>query len=94
MDKRRAFDGETYDPDKDYYRLSGQLGAVWMIMFDGKWRSIPRIQELMGGQATTQSISARLRDFRKTKYGAHTVERRLKAEGFYQYRLIVNRGLE
>ena len=35
-----------------------------------------------------QSISARLRDFRKEKFGSHTVERRMIDRGLYEYRVI------
>jgi hypothetical protein len=37
-----------------------------------------------------QSISARLRDFRKEKFGSHTVERRMIDRGLYEYRVIPN----
>ncbi len=83
--KGKAFDGSTYEPYRDYARLTGQLGRVFDLMRDGNWRTIPQIAEITGG--SPQSISARLRDFRKDKYGAYAVERKLIGQGLYSYRL-------
>jgi len=42
-------------------------------------------------QASEGGVSARLRDFRKEKFGSHTVNRRRKAGGgTFEYQLIVN----
>ena len=81
----RAFDGGTYEPQRDYFRLSGQLKKVFDLMQDGMWRTIPLIAEIVGG--SPQAISARLRDLRKEKYGRHTVERRHLGDGLFTYRL-------
>lgn len=73
-----------------------QYNAVWRVMIDGRWRTLESIQntmiEEMGLYAPEQSISARLRDFRKKKHGAHTVDRfewQTKPRVF-KYRLIRN----
>ncbi len=81
----RAFDGETYAPERDYVRLNGQLARVHDFMSDGVWRTLAEISSGAGG--TEASVSARLRDFRKAKYWSRTVERRHIAGGLYQYRL-------
>lgn len=83
----KAFDGETYEAERDYFRLDGQLGRVFHLMKDGKWRTIPDIVEDTGG--SPQSVSARLRDFRKRKYGSHIVERKSLGGGLFTYRLTV-----
>lgn len=83
----RAFDGETYEPPRDHARLKGQLGAVYELMRDGRWRTIPAIVEVVGG--TPQSISARLRDLRKAKYGGHAVDRMSLGEGLFSYRVVI-----
>ncbi len=82
-----AFGGETYNPLRDYKRLTGQLQRVFSVMSDGKWRTLAEIAALADG--TEAAVSARLRDFRKRPYGSHTVERQHIGNGLYQYRLIV-----
>lgn len=82
----RAFDGETYEPERDYVRLTGQLGRVFNLMKDGQWRTLTQISRIT--QGSPQAISARLRDCRKAKYGGHTVERKWVDSGLWAYRLI------
>ena len=83
-------DGETYDRPRDQVRLNAQQQRVFDVMKDGKWRTIIAI-----GYVTRDpqaSISARLRDLRKPKFGGHIVERKYIADGLWQYRMIVNDG--
>ena len=82
----RAFSGETYEPELDYERLNGQLSRVYRLMRDGQWRTLEQIA--VAARGSPAAISARLRDFRKDKYGAHDVERRRVAGGLFEYRLI------
>lgn len=82
----RAFDGRTYHPGQDYVRLNGQLERVALLMNDGLFRTLAEIAAKVGG--TEASVSARLRDFRKTKYGAREVERERISGGLYRYRLV------
>jgi hypothetical protein len=85
-----AFDGATYDHKRDYARLTGQLGAVFNLMRDGQWRTLPEIaRDVKGSQP---AVSARLRDLRKEQYGGHSVDREYVAVGVWRYRLIVNRS--
>lgn len=86
---QKAFDGKTYDPSKDHKRLRGQLGRVHGLMRDGEWRTLRRIANGCGGSEA--SVSARLRDLRKPKYGSHVVERRRVSGGLYEYRLVVQK---
>lgn len=88
--KSVAFDGETYDPKKDGNRLSSQLDRVWNSMINGEWKTLAQLRKECGG--TEASISARVRDFRKEKFGSHTVESRRVAGGLWEYRLILNEG--
>ena len=80
------FDGITYDHRLDQARLTGQLLRVFELMRDGKWFTLERLREICGG--TTQSLSARLRDLRKPRFGAYTVERRRRTAGTWEYRLV------
>jgi len=86
----RAFDGDTYDPGRDYIRLHGLLLRVFRFMSDGRWHLLRDIALSCGG--TEASCSARLRDLRKQKFGAHDVVREHLGDGLYQYRLIINRA--
>jgi hypothetical protein len=80
-----AFDGKTYEPGKDHARLGGQLLAVFELMQDGAWRTLAEISAVVGGSEA--AVSARLRDLRKEKYGAHEVDRQRIEAGLWKYRL-------
>lgn len=57
-----------------------------MLMSDGEWRTLHEIAQITGG--TTQSVSARLRDLRKVKFGGYLVERKRvgeSEEGLHAY---------
>ena len=86
-DPRPEFDGATYDPAKDGKRLSTLLGKVWQCVSargSGEdkglvWWTLSELHQACGGSEA--SISARLRDFRKAKFGGHEVLRRRRAGG-------------
>jgi hypothetical protein len=83
-----TFDGKTFDKALDTARLGKQLMKVFQVMRDGQWRTLQEISELVG--APQQSVSARLRDFRKPRFGSLTVEsqrRGPKSRGVWEYRL-------
>lgn len=82
------FDGETYEPAEDQARLTGQALAVFQTMQGGAWWTLCSLSNATG--ASEASVSARLRDFRKARFGAHTVERERVSKGLWRYRLIVN----
>jgi len=84
------FDGESYDPALDHERLTTQLAAVRTAMLDGQWRTLEEIAVATGLQENTASISARLRDLRKSKFGGFSVDRRRRGdpkEGLWEYRV-------
>lgn len=83
-----AFGGATFDAERDENRLTRQKRDVWLFMKDGEWHTLPEISEATGHPEA--SISARLRDFRKPKFGSHTVQREYVERGLWQYRLIPN----
>lgn len=78
-------DGATYSPTFDYDRLNRQARDVFDVMRDGMWRSLRDIASLTDHPEA--SISARLRDFRKPKFGGLTVQRRRLDGGLFQYRI-------
>ena len=80
------FDGPDLEP-ADHVRLTHQHERVFVVMRDQRWRTLKQIAREAG--APEASVSARLRDFRKAKFGAHDVERRRVTQGTWQYRLLV-----
>jgi len=89
------FSGETYIPKFDKVRLTGQWERVSGVMSDSKWRTLSEIQRaihaLHGKHDSEAAISARLRDFRKPKFGSRTVNRRRRGEesrGLFEYQIV------
>jgi hypothetical protein len=76
---------ETAD---DVIRLNKQQARVWAVMLDGFWHTPKELEARTGDEWA--SISARLRDLRKSKYGGHWMERQSLGGGLYRYRLLVN----
>jgi hypothetical protein len=87
------FDGRTYLPERDGKRLKSQLEAVRYVMSDGRWRTIPEIHRelsVLGFYATETSISSRIRDLRKSKFGAFEVSSQpTNQRGLWAYRIEV-----
>lgn len=86
LEKTREFDGETFDIKRDGNRLRRQLDAVRNLMADGLWRTLRQISHNTGYPEA--SVSARLRDLRKSKFGSYVVERRYVERGLFEYRVI------
>lgn len=82
------FDGRTFDAEQDESRLASQLLAVRTLMVDGVWRSLSEIEGTLGYPQA--SVSARLRDLRKPKFGGYRVEgrRRKQGGGTWEYRVL------
>lgn len=75
-----------FDVRTDYERLNDQSRRVYDAIWDGQWRTLREIADITGDPEA--SISARLRDFRKTEFGTHTVERRRRggaSAGTWEY---------
>lgn len=69
----------------DTPRLNEQARRVYDLMADRQWRTLAQIAEATGDPEA--SVSARLRDLRKVRFGGHTVERRKASAGLHEYRL-------
>lgn len=83
------FDGGTYAREHDHARLTRQHARVRDLMLDGKWRTLDEIAAGTGDP--TASISARLRDLRKRKFGSFTVTRRARGDrrcGLFEYQVL------
>lgn len=78
-----AFAGETYDAKRDKPALTAQLDHVrsHMISRPG-WHTLEEIAAAVGLKTgvkpSTASVSARLRDLRKTGFGGYMIERRIR----------------
>lgn len=90
------FDGDTYEPPLDQARLSAQLNSVRACVFRHypAWLSLCEIAGHVGpaqGRPYPEaSVSARLRDLRKPRFGSYTVERRRRGSGrrgLFEYRV-------
>lgn len=86
----KRFSGATFDAERDAVRLTGQYLEVFDLMRDGQWRTLQQISQATGHPEA--SISARLRDFRKERFGRHEVERVFVSRGLFRYRLLANAG--
>lgn len=84
--KRTDFDGETFDRQQDGPRLSRQLESVFDLMQDGKWRTLREIAA--STKKPEASVSARLRDLRKERFGSWNVQREGLGDGLFRYRVV------
>lgn len=85
------FGGETFDPKLDCERLAGQLARVREFMLQDRRGTFATLGEIaLAARCSEASASARLRDLRKPRFGALTVERRRVpgARGLHEYRVL------
>lgn len=80
-------DGDTFDSGEDESRLNIQMNRTWAVMSDYQWHPSPELEQLVGD--SWASVSARVRDLRKPKFGGHRVESRRVpgGNGLWEYRL-------
>jgi hypothetical protein len=83
-----TFDGSDYVPERDDERLTRATEKIFVLMSDGKFRTLQRISLATGSPES--SVSAILRHFRKKRFGSHTVNKKPLGHGLYAYQLIVN----
>jgi hypothetical protein len=79
-------DGETYDHERDFVRLNRQQARVFRALSCGEWMTLEQLSDITGDPTT--SVSARIRDLRKERFGGHTVERLHIERGLWAYRLV------
>jgi len=58
------------------------------LLQDGKWHALSEFLAVCGMKYGTASLTARIRDLRKTKFGAHNIESRSKGTSLFEYRLV------
>jgi hypothetical protein len=89
---RRVFDGPSFEFSLDADRLGRQLESVrgWMLRHD--WQTLVEIARGAGySEAAVASISARLRDLRKPRFGSYLIDRRRRTAGIWEYRITARR---
>lgn len=81
------FDSGVELTPADHARLSNQLQRVIHVLHEG-WRTVPQIQArivaLYGVTDPEPSISAQIRNAKKTKHGGYAVERR-RVQNTYEF---------
>ncbi len=81
--------GVTFEEGLDRVRLNAQHKRVFEAMRNHHWRTLNEISRLTGDPEA--SVSARLRDFRKKKFGEWWLGRRRRGEGrrgLFEYQLL------
>jgi hypothetical protein len=82
------FDGATYERQLDQIPLNAQLAKVWSAVKSGQWFTLSGLSQVTG--CPEASVSARLRDLRKPRFGGFTVEReRVKGGRLFLYRVVI-----
>lgn len=80
------FDGDTYEPAEDEARLGAQLHRVKLAMASGEWFTLAKLASV--AHCSEASASARVRDLRKDRFGAWTIQRRRVSGGLHEYRRV------
>lgn len=88
-----VFDGETFDLGLDGIRLTSQLERVFWTMQDGEWLTYFEIaeyhQKTYGVTDSETGIAARIRDFRKERFGGYVVNSRRRSQGLWEFQLVL-----
>lgn len=84
MTENKQFDGETFDAKLDGPRLNKHMTRVRDFMSDGRWHDLEEIARETG--TSMLSVSARVRDLRKPRFGGWTVEVKRISGGLWFYR--------
>lgn len=77
-------DGLTFAPERDTDRLNRQAQLVFRVVSDGEWHTLGDIAAKT--DQPEASVSARLRDLRKERFGSHVIARRYLRDGLWEYR--------
>jgi len=87
------FDGPNDEADSTREpRLARQIVRVYEALqgVNGAWIPLPILAHM--ASAPEASVSARMRDLRKPRFGAHTVYRKHLQDGLYAYCLVPGSG--
>lgn len=86
-------DGDTFDSGEDESRLNIQMNRTWGVLSDYQWHTPAELEQRVGD--SWASVSARVRDLRKPRFGGHRIESRRVpgGKGLWEYRLAAPDGL-
>ena len=85
MTQPTFFDGRSFVQSRDGERLGKQMAAVMREMADGAWYTLHELSLATG--APEASVSARIRDLKKARFGSHKIESQYVRRGLWQYRM-------
>ena len=92
MSNNSLFDGPQLadDTDEQDARLKRQIVRVYEVMRDGKARTLDELA--VEADAPAASVSARIRDLRKPRFGGFAVWTKDRGHGQFTYRLVPDSG--
>ena len=79
------FDGDDYVADRDNARLTNQIDKVRMYMENAGYLTVKQIAADL--KQPEPSVSAQIRNLRKDRFGARTVNREYRGNGCYAFKL-------
>jgi len=79
------FDGADVVHERDSPRLTTQLETIRRMMMNGRWWTVAELEYATGHPGT--SISAQIRNLKKSRFGSWKVDRRYEGNGLYSFRL-------
>ena len=88
MQKELVFDGSDYVHEEDSSRLAKNHFKLKDLMSDNVFRTLGEISHIT--KIPEASVSAGLRNFRKERFGSHTLNKKYLENGLYSYQLILN----
>lgn len=98
-EQRPKFDGQTYEARLDGPRLKKQLDRVreYMLATFPTWLSLAEISKALeqkyNAKFPSQSVSARLRDLKKKKFGSYEVPKKRRTISVWEYLVYPKDGL-
>ena len=79
------FDGDDYVANRDNTRLTNQIDKVRMYMENAGYLTVKQIAADL--KQPEPSVSAQIRNLRKDRFGARTVNREYRGNGCYAFKL-------
>lgn len=78
-------DGSTFSRSRDGVRLNEQCQDVFNFLSDNCWHTLREAHERTGHPEA--SISARIRDLKKERFGGFKISKRYINNGLWQYKM-------
>jgi hypothetical protein len=92
MQDQTLFDGVTISPQVDDNRLTILQGRVYSYLRQHDWVTLRQLSEACNGTET--SVSARIRDLRKSRWGSHEIHTcHVTGDGVWRYKMVSDKEL-